>query len=235
MRLKGKNRESVMQCMREVPVFRHVSDNHIEQIIDDFNIAHAQKNEVIVYQTDESTDMYIVIKGRVKVTLLSEEGEEYILADLQEGDFFGELSLIDGSPRSATVIAEENATFGVLKRDDFLRAIEKEPMIAIDLLTSVVHRLRHATDREEQFAFFDVRERICKLFEHCITNEGKQEENGFYLIRKRTHKDIALRIGSSRESVSKILKALSTKKLIIEKKDCLLVSPSLCGQREDII
>jgi CRP/FNR family transcriptional regulator/CRP/FNR family cyclic AMP-dependent transcriptional regulator len=223
-----------MQFIRNVPVFRNVSDTHMEQIIDDVSILRAIKDEVIVYQTDKSTDMYIVLKGRVKVTLLSEEGEEFILTDLHKGDIFGELSLIDGSPRSATVIAEEDATFGVLKRNDFLRAIKQEPMIAIDLLTSVVHRLRHATEKEEQFAFLDVRDRILKLFGHCIANEGQQEENGFYLIRKRTHKDIALRIGSSRESVTKILKALATKKLIVEKKDCLLVSPSLCRDREEI-
>jgi CRP/FNR family transcriptional regulator/CRP/FNR family cyclic AMP-dependent transcriptional regulator len=234
MHLKAEDRAFILQFIRNVPFFRNVSDNHLEQIIDDFKIAHAQKDEVIVYQTDKSTDMYIIIKGRVKVTLLSEEGEEFILTDLQKGDFFGELSLIDGSPRSATVIAEEDSTFGILKRENLLAEIQREPMIAVDLLTSVVHRFRYATEREEQFAFLDVRERIFKLFEQCIANEGNQKENGFYLIRKRTHKDIALRIGSSRESVTKILKTLVAKKLIIEKKDCYLISPSVCKKKEDI-
>ncbi len=234
MHLKGEDRAFIQQVIRNIPFFRNVSDTHLEQIIDDFSIAHAQKDEVIVYQTDKSTDMYIIVKGRVKVTLLSEEGEEFILTDLQKGDFFGELSLIDGSPRSATVIAEEDSTFGILKRENLLAEIQREPMIAVDLLTSVVHRLRYATEREEQFAFLDVRQRIFKLFGQYIANEGNQEENGFYLIRKRTHKDIALRIGSSRESVTKILKTLATKKLIIEKKDCYLISPSVCRKKEDI-
>lgn len=234
MHIKGKDRAFLQQVIHNVPFFRNVSENHIEQIIDDFRIAHAQKDEVIVYQTDKSTDMYIIIKGRVKVTLLSEEGEEFILTDLNKGDFFGELSLIDGNPRSATVIAEEDSTFGVLKRENLLAEIQREPMIAVDLLTSVVHRLRYATEREEQFAFLDVRERILKLFKQCIAKEGKQEEDGFYRIKKWTHKDIALRIGSSRESVSKILKTLSTKKLIIEKKDCYLISPSVCKKKENI-
>lgn len=232
--LKGDDRAFVQQIIHNVPFFKNVSQNHIEQIIDDFSIVYAQKDEAIMYQTDKSTDMYIIIKGRVKVSLLSEEGEEFILTDLQKGDFFGELSLIDGSPRSATVIADEDSTFGVLKREKLLAEIQREPMIALGLLTSVVHRLRYATEREEQFAFFDVRKRILKLFEQYIDKEGKQVEDGFYRMKKRTHKDIALRVGSSRESVTKILKSLASKNLIKERSDLLLVSESLYRKIEGI-
>ena len=96
--------------------FRDITEKYLEQIIDDFSILHATKNEVIIAQEDTSTDLYLILNGKVKVTLMSGEGEEYILTDLHVGDYFGEMSLIDGKPRCATVVAVEDSTFAVLKR-----------------------------------------------------------------------------------------------------------------------
>lgn len=103
--------------------------------------------ERIFFQTDKCIELYIILKGRLQVTLMSEAGEECFLNELHEGDFFGELSLIDGHPRSATVIAEEDALLGVLKREKLLQAVRKDPVIAIDLLETLVQRVRKATER----------------------------------------------------------------------------------------
>ncbi|HEB75505.1 MAG TPA: Crp/Fnr family transcriptional regulator [Nitrospirae bacterium] len=233
MILKEKERLLVAGFLKRVPAFRSLSDRRIEQIVDDFTIRTFHAGETVFFQTDKSTDLYIILEGSVKVILLSEEGEEFVLADLQQGDFFGEMSLIDGNPRSASVIADEDSTFAVLERSRFLDAIKQDPEMAIDLMKSLVQRLRKATEREESLAFLAVRQRLVRLFVRLVKEEGmKKDAAGYHVVRKRTHKEIAERIGASRESISKILKRLSSDGMIIEDGDDFLISPALFEEME---
>lgn len=231
MHHSNDERELVEKFVRRVILFRGITEKYLKQIVDDFSILHATKNEVIIVQEDTSTDLYIILRGKVKVTLMSVEGEEYILTDLQTGDCFGEMSLIDGKPRCATVVAAEDSTFAVLKRERLIEALQQDPILALDLLATLVHKLRKATEREEGLAFLDVRERVLKLFGELMREEGKREEDGFYRIGKRTQKELAIRIGASREATSQVLRALASEKILLEKDIYFLISPSVC--RED--
>lgn len=221
------DRELVEKFINKVTFFRDITKKYLEQIIDDFSILHATRNEVIIVQEDTSTDLYIILRGKVKVTLMSEEGEEYILTDLHAGDYFGEMSLIDGKPRCATVVAVEDSTFAVLKRERLIEALKRDPVLALDLLSNLVHKLRKATEREERLAFLDVRERLLKLFGELIIEEGKKEEDGFYRIGKRTQKELAIRIGASREATSQVLRTLASEKILMEKDTFFLIAPSV--------
>jgi len=223
---KGE-RELLEKSIRRVILFKGITEKYLKQIVDGFSILHAAKNEVIIAQEDTSTDLYIILKGKVKVTLMGEEGEEYILTDLHVGDYFGEMSLIDGKPRSATVVAVENSTFAVLKRERLLEALKRDPILALELLSTLVHKLRKATEREERFAFLDVRQRLLKLFGELIREEGEKVEDGFFKISKRTQKELAIRIGASREATSQILRTLASEKIIMEKDTYSLISPSV--------
>ena len=222
-----RDRELIEKYINKVAFFRDITGKYLEQIIDDFSILQATKNEVIIVQEDTSTDLYIILRGKVKVTLMSAEGEEYILTDLHVGDYFGEMSLIDGKPRCATVVAVEDSTFAVLKRERLIEGLKRDPILALDMLSTLVHKLRKATEREERFAFLDVRQRLLKLFGELIREEGKKVEDGFFKIGKRTQKELALRIGASREATSQILRTLASEKIIMEKDTYSLISPSV--------
>lgn len=226
--LHSKGERALLEkSIRRVILFKGITEKYLKQIVDDFSILHAAKNEVIIVQEDTSTDLYIILKGKVKVTLMSGEGEEYILTDLHVGDYFGEMSLIDGKPRCATVVAVEDSTFAVLKRERLIEALKRDPILALDLLSTLVHKLRKATEREEGLAFLDVRQRLIKLFGELIREEGKKAEDGFYKIGKRTQKELAIRIGASREATSQILRTLASEKIIMEKDTYSLISPSV--------
>lgn len=225
-------RALIEKFIGKVTVFRDVTGKSLEQIIDDFSIIRAAKNEVVFVQEDTSTDLYLILRGKVKVTLMGEEGEEYILTDLLKGDYFGEMSLIDGKPRCATVVAEEESTFAVLKRERLIEALRRDPVLALDLLSTLVHKLRKATEREERLAFLDVRERLLELFGELIQQEGCKEEEGFYRLGKRTQKELAIRIGASREATSQVLRALASEKIIMERDSFFLIAPSV--YREDL-
>ena len=222
-----KDRELITKFLKRIPVFGNFSDNNLNIIIEDFKIISVDENEDIVFQADESTDLYIVLKGRVKVSLTGRDGSEFVLTTFKAGDFFGEMSLIDGKSRSANVVAEQETFLGVLKRDKFINTMKKEPIIAFDLLTALVKRLRKADDMIETLAFLDVHERLMKFLLRSAKDESDVHESGFYRTKKRTHLELATNIGSSRESVSKALKVLAHKELVKEKDGYFFIAKHL--------
>lgn len=159
------------------------------------------KGSVILFEDDPGDSLFIVRSGRVKVVLVAEDGREVILGVLGVGEHFGELSLIDDQPRSAHVIAMEDSTLLVLRRDDFQRRVEATPVVAWSLLTELSRRLRRADGKIGGLVLLDVPGRIARLLLDYV------EESGSDTIEKPvTHQMIAQMIGASRETVSRSLR-----------------------------
>ena len=112
--------------------------------------------------------------------------------------------------------------------------MKQNPIIAFDLLTSIVERLRKADDMIETLAFLDVNDRLVKFIAQSAKSDGDRDENGYYRTKKRTHLDLASNIGASREAVTKALKVLSLKQSVMEKEGCFLVAPEAYEQVADI-
>lgn len=220
-----EERALLEKFLRQLPVFQNITPEHQDALIKEFSIVHLPKDHEVFFQADESTDLYIIIKGSARASLMNEECQELVLATFKEGNFFGEMSLLDGRPRSATIILEEDSTLGILRRDVFLNAVKKEPMLAIDLLAALVERLRAADELIENLAFLDVSQRLIKYLVQLANEEGEPARDGLTRIKKYTQKDIAVRIGASREAVSKVLKVLMAKKIILEEDGFFLVTP----------
>jgi CRP/FNR family cyclic AMP-dependent transcriptional regulator len=137
----------------------------------------------------------------VKVVLVADDGREVILGILGVGEHFGELALIDDQPRSAHVIAMEESTLLVLRRDDFRRRVEANPIVAWSLLTELSRRLRRADDKIGSLVLLDVPGRIARMLLDAA------DEGGAPLIEKPlTHQTIAHIIGASRETVSRAMR-----------------------------
>ena len=222
----GKDKSALIErLLKELPVFKNLSDNYLSQFAGDFIVFQVKKGETVFYQSDSSTDLYIVLEGAVRASLLNQEGQELVLATFDKGDFFGEMSLLDGKPRSATMIAAEDSILGMLKREKFLSAVKNDPMIAIDLLSALVQRLRMADGMIESLAFLDVSQRLMELLLQTAKAEGEKDKSGFFRIKKLTHKELAARIGASREAISKVIKALAFRGVVREDGDYFLISP----------
>jgi len=217
----------IEKFVSNIPVFKRITEKYLEQIVHDIKIVHCKKAGTVFHQSDETTDLYIILEGRVRASLIDDEGQEVILATFNQGEFFGEMSLLDGVPRSATVIAEEDTTLGVLKRESFLLAIKQNPMIAIDLLAIMVKKLRNTDALVESLVFFDVDERLIRLLLEIAKVEGEKDRSGFYKIRKLTHNELAARIGSSRVSISKAMKILTIRKKVVEENGYFLIHPDV--------
>jgi len=163
------------------------------------------KNTILFSKGDETDSLYIIKSGMVKAIIVDEEGKEMILSIHRPGEYFGEMSLIDKEPRSATLITKEPTQLLIIHRKDFMEVFNSNPDMVYDLFRVLLKRLRKATDKVENFAFKDVYGRIANI----LNQFAKPVADEWVIEDKLTHSEIANMIGSSREMVSKILKELT--------------------------
>lgn len=198
----------VQDCLKNIPLFSNLSRSQRNLIQSCCKSIAVPMGRVILYQDEISYNLHIVLSGRIKISLTSQQGRELILDTLADGDFFGELSLFDKKPRSATVTAESNANILVLARDAFMEIIKKNPDIVINILTTMARRLRSADEKIETLAFLSVYGRVANFLIDAAKGRGKTMSDGFVKIQRPTHQMIADQIGASRESVTKAVKSL---------------------------
>jgi CRP/FNR family cyclic AMP-dependent transcriptional regulator len=210
---------TIVQRLRQIPLFTQLDDGELERIGRAARDKNYPKGSVILFEDDPGDALYVVLSGQVKVVLIGEDGREVILSMLKVGDFFGEMSLIDDQPRSAHVIAVDDAGLLVLRRDDFRACLEESPRIALGLLQALSRRLRRADDKIGGLVLLDVNGRVARLL-----LELADEHDGQTIPRKVTHHTIAQMIGSSRETVSRTIRDLADKGFIrVSRKDIAIL------------
>ena len=151
---------SKVEHLRKVPIFSDLSDSDLKKISKKMISRLYEKGKMILLEQSQGETFFIIISGVVKVTRLSDDGREVILAILGESDFFGEMSLLDGEGRSANIVANEKSEVVTLSRSDFLDCLQKYPKIAIALLEELAVRLRKSDQHIE--SLFTLSARYCK-------------------------------------------------------------------------
>ena len=194
---------SATEVLKRVPLFSDLSEGELARFAEVTREREYPKNSVILFEDDPGDALYIVSTGQVKVVLIGEDGREVILSVLGDGDFFGEMSLIDDEPRSAHVIAMKDSHLLVLRRDDFQTQLEHHPKIGLKLLRVLVQRLRRADEKIGGLVLLDVNGRVAQLL-----LDLSEESGGPKITRKLTPHTIAQMIGSSRETVSRAMREL---------------------------
>jgi len=214
----------ITDFLKRSVLFQNLPEKDLRKISLSFKLIDLPAEEILFYEKEPSSDMYIVLKGKVRASLFDAHGNELVLAELGPGEFIGEMGMIDELPRSATVIAEENTRLAVLSREAFYWIIRENPDIGINVIKALVARLRRTDDMVEALAFRNVESRIVKFLLEVGREKGVTE-GGKYKVRKMTHRDLAARVGSSREAVTKALKTLSFKGIIEDIGNFWLISP----------
>ncbi len=217
-------KEKLEDYLKRSVLFQDLSEADIRKISLLFEIIDLPMGDVLFYEKDRSSDMYIVLEGLVRASLFDEQGNELVLAELGPGEFIGEMSMIDELPRSATVIADEPTKLAMLSRKAFMKVVRENPEIAVNVIKGLVSRLRRTDDMVEALAFRNVEGRIVKFLIGMGREKGSFD-NGRLKVRKMVHKDLASRVGASREAVTKALKALIFKGVIEERGNFWLLSP----------
>jgi CRP/FNR family cyclic AMP-dependent transcriptional regulator len=191
--------------LRTIPLFKELTDADIAVMNDLAIEKHVAKGTVVLTEGEVGDSLYTIVTGRVKVFIGDEDGREIILKILGPGDFFGEMSMVDSQPRSASVSTIEPSTFRVLSHQAFEICLEKAPRIATIVMQALAKRLRDADRKISTLALMDVYGRVANtLLELSITSNGK-----LVVGEKLSQQEIANMVGASREMVNRILKDLS--------------------------
>ncbi len=200
--------------LRNVPIFTDLSDSDLNRIASKMVSRDYEKGQMILLEESTGETFFIMTSGTVKVTRLSDDGREVILALLGESDFFGEMSLLDGEGRSANIVANEDAEVMTLSRRDFLECLETYPKIAISLLEELAVRIRKSDQQIESLSLSDSEQRIGITLIRLAEERGTIKRGDVTVQNLPYQQDIANMAGTSRETVSRTLKLLEDKKLV---------------------
>ena len=209
--------------LRNVPIFSDLSDSDLTKIALKMVPREYGKGKMILLEESHGESFFIITSGAVKVTRLSDDGREVILAILGESDFFGEMSLLDGAGRSANIVANETAIMLTLSRRDFLECLESYPKIAISLLEELAIRLRKSDQQIESLSLSDSEQRIGITLIRLAEELGTIKQGNVFIKNLPFQQDIANMAGTSRETVSRTLKLLEDKSLIMKEKRVLTI------------
>ena len=219
-----KNLSKYYMELNEFPIFKDFDSDLINSIGGFLHYRQFPKKTQIVVEGDASHSMYFILEGRVKVYLDDETGKEIVVNIHGPGEFFGELGLIEGIPRTASVITMEDTRVGILNDNDFRTCMEKYPEFSMKLMHNLVTRLREATETIRKLGLMDVYRRIVVTF----LNMAEEDNNGRFIIREKlTQQNIANRVGASREMVARILKDLRTGNYISMEDGLIVINKAL--------
>jgi CRP/FNR family cyclic AMP-dependent transcriptional regulator len=192
--------------LRNVPLFAVLPEAQLSLLTRVVGRKSYPRSSTIIAAGDPTDALYIVISGRLKVMMSDDEGREVILAILGQGEFFGEMGLVDDEPRSATVIAIEPCELLTIARIDFKKCLAENFDIAMGVMRGLVKRLREADRKIGSLALMDVYGRVARL----LMEMAESVDGQMVVTKKLPKQDIAKMIGASREMVSRVMKDLQT-------------------------
>jgi CRP-like cAMP-binding protein len=205
MTVEGMETRSAIESLRNSELFRTLSPEALSAIAAGGRRRSYPRGAVVFLQGDPGDGLYVVLSGRVKITVESSEGDEMLLATLSPPDTFGELALIDGQPRSATAEALEQTELLWIGRDAFRAAYEKLPQVAESLLLILGRLVRRVTGQAADLALIDLEGRVARLLIRLLDSAGGAAE----LDLGMTQSEVASMVGGSRQSVNQILHGLA--------------------------
>ncbi len=208
---------TVTELFSKVPLFEGFSAADRLSLVKAATLRTYRRGEVIVRQGQPGDAFFVIVRGRVAVTVLSPEGREVVLGVLGDGDHFGEMALLDDAPRSASVVAQERSDLAILSRSTFFDLLQSNFLMTRALLASFSRRLRRANATIEGLAALDVKSRLARYFRELAASRGKRSGGGWAVVVRPSQREIADTIGSSRETVSRTMSQMAKEQLIVPK------------------
>jgi CRP/FNR family transcriptional regulator/CRP/FNR family cyclic AMP-dependent transcriptional regulator len=206
--------ENEASYLKQVSLFASLPDEDVRTLMSVAKRRTFRSGEVIFHRDDPGQVLYVIKEGKVKICLISPDGQEISLVVFGKGECFGELALLDGLPRSADAIALEKVECYTLQRSDFHNSIMKNPKIAIQVLEVLSKRLRSTDQQVEDLIFLDVYGRVAKKLLELSEAHGAKVDDGTRIEVRLTQQELASMVGASRESVNKVMGYFTDKKFI---------------------
>lgn len=195
--------EQKQALLQEHFLLRHLSPEDLKKLAGHAEMRAFAANETIFSRGDIANHMMVVTKGRVQISSPAAEGDDIIFATMHPGDVFGEMALIDGHERSTNALATEPTEVLTLQRDDFIKTLEHNPKLCIDLLRVLCTRLRHTNELLEDFTIIDLRRRLAKRLAYL--NQTNAGPAGLKMSVRVSADELIAVIGVSEDAIRKQL------------------------------
>lgn len=209
--------------LQSLPIFESMPPQRMEALGRVASLRHVARGSVVMREGENTSAIYFIVNGALKVLVSDSDGREVILSILGRGELFGEMGAIDDHPRSATVIATQSSDLVVISKADFQQVLSENFEVSIAIMRGLASRLRLADRKIESLALLDVYGRVARL----LLDQSEESEGRRVINRPMTKQDIAKMIGASREMVSRVMKDLQLQGLIEETNDRIILHEKL--------
>jgi CRP/FNR family cyclic AMP-dependent transcriptional regulator len=202
------------ETLAQVAIFSGLDAEGLRELADAARRRTFRPGEIIFHRDDPGQVLYVIRAGKVKIYITSPDGQEVALAVFGPGEYFGELALLDGQPRSASAVAIEPVEAYALQRADFINAVNRHPRIAVQVMNVLSRRLRQTDAMIEDLLFLDVHGRVAKKLLELAELHGVRTPEGIRIELRLTQGELAAMVGASRESVNKVMGYFTDKRFI---------------------
>ncbi len=218
--------------LREVSLFKDLSDDELRKLESVLEERSFRKNDIVFRAHEPGSTLFVIKRGRVKVSMNDRNGREIILGILGVGDFFGEMSLLDREPRSATVSSLEPCQALILSREQFLQFIPRHPEVVMKMLTTLSLRLRKTDEKISRLVFADAYEKVAAVLMEIIDERKIPLDIGTEVPLSLTRKELAELVGLSRETLTRVIADFQKAGLVRIDRRCIAITNPVKLKRE---
>ena len=194
-----------IDVVRKAPLFAALNDEAARALMESMTSSHLERSDILFREGEQGDRIYVIGEGKIKLGRSSVDGRENLLAILGPGEMFGELSLFDPGPRTATATAIAETQLIALGHDDLDSFLLGRPAVAANLLAALARRLRRTNEALADLVFTDVPGRVAKALLDLSTRFGRPADEGILVAHELTQEELAQLVGASRETVNKAL------------------------------
>jgi CRP-like cAMP-binding protein len=194
-----------MDFLRGVPIFNDIEEGELVKVVRVGVRKKYKKGSIILLEEESGAALFVIISGKVKIVRTDDDGREVILSILGENDFFGEMSILDGLARSASVVAITKTELFMIHRRDFLKLMHDFPAVAISLLKELTMRLRKADSQIKSLSLKDAAGRVANVILQLADDIGKIRKGRVEIDELPLQQDLANMAGTSRETISRMV------------------------------
>ncbi len=222
--------EDKIEFLKNIELFSSLTDDELRETTRSIVIKKFRKGQTILYEEDTNEYMYIIFEGEVKAIQTTEDGKEIILAIHNSGDFFGEISLLDGKTIPARVLATKDAITAIISKKGFYSLLGHNK-VAIKMSQILCSRLRESWAKVQMLNFNNASQRVKMLLIMLSDKYGSKSDEGIILKIKLTHQDLAEMSGMTRETVTRVIDKLQKSgEIAILKNKVIRLTPDFCRE-----
>ncbi|MBU5638106.1 Crp/Fnr family transcriptional regulator [Geomonas sp. Red69] len=199
-----------------IPFFSSLTPDEVDQVEKLFRKKNYEKEQIVLYEEDTSSYMYLIYSGKVRVVKMNDEGKEQIITIHKKNDFFGEMSLLDNKTSPATIIAHEDSVIGLLHKSDFEQHLIRNDEIRRKIIELLCSRLRESWEMIKILSFNaeNAQDRVLSLLDRLGELYGVRDDRGVIIDVKMTHQQMASYASVTRETMSRVLRSLEKSDVI---------------------